>query len=56
MHGHEVGEIRRAHDDTHATIRPQPLYDRASREAHETEWLAPGATRSIGAGDRVRIG
>ncbi|QGG97094.1 HD domain-containing protein [Actinomarinicola tropica] len=53
MHGHDAGSVRRAHDDTRATIEPQALLDRAAREAHEDAWLTPGATRAVGAGRRA---
>jgi dGTPase len=52
MHGHDDGAIRRAHDDTHARIEPSTPVDRVAREAREDEWLVPGATRAVGAGDR----
>ncbi len=46
--------LRRAHRDSAAEVgRVAPL-DRAAREAQETVLLAPGATRSSGAGNRPR--
>jgi dGTPase len=53
MHGHHDGEVRRAHDDTHAGIEPPTPFLRQARESAEDEQLAAGATRSSGGGRRV---
>ena len=55
-HGGAAG-ITFAHADSHAGKRmrrtPTPGLDRPAREAIEADGLAPGATRAVGAGDRV---
>jgi len=52
MAGHGSSVVRRAHADSTARIDlPRPL-DREEREAIEETLLAPGATRSRGAGNR----
>lgn len=53
MHGHAEGDVRRAHDDTHAGVEPRPALERPERESREDEWLVPGATRARGAGTRA---
>ena len=45
--------VRTAHADSHAGIDPVPPLTRAEREAIEDHHLAPGATRSLGAGHRA---
>ncbi len=45
---------RWAHSDSRAAVGSLTLADRRAREQLEDDSLAPGATRSIGAGDRLR--
>jgi dGTPase len=52
MSGHG-GPIRRAHEDA-LEIGTVAIHSREAREAEEDKVLAPGATRAIGAGRRVR--
>ncbi|MHB1137523.1 MAG: HD domain-containing protein [Microthrixaceae bacterium] len=54
MVGHTLDDspVRLAHDDTTARIGTALPRDRAAREELESQLLAPGATRSRGAGDR----
>ena len=56
MGGHPVGDVpvRRAHADSAATVLPGGQLDREARERLEDRLLAPGATRSAGAGERAR--
>jgi dGTPase len=54
MHGHDLGEVVRAHTDSAAAIGAGEAVGREVREEHEAAWLADGATRAIGAGDRAR--
>jgi dGTPase len=57
MAGHDGGGITFAHADSRTALFAEgPLsgFDRGEREARERERLAPGATRSTGAGNRVR--
>ena len=51
--GHAADGIRHAHADTHAGVGDIAVADREDREAREDLHLAPGATRSSGAGDRA---
>jgi dGTPase len=53
MAGHESGEIRLAHADSHAAIARGDGSHRDAREEREHNELAAGATVSEGAGDRV---
>ena len=54
MHGHDdAGAVVLAHADSSATIDPPAIVGRAAREDAEAAWLASGATRAIGAGNRV---
>jgi dGTPase len=48
MHG-------RAHGDGRAKVGSAALFGREAREEQEDGWLAPGATRARGGGDRVRV-
>jgi dGTPase len=54
MGGHQMGEIpvRHAHADPAASLGAAPAPDRRAREELEDRLLAPGATRSEGAGHR----
>ncbi len=56
MGGHAiaVGEVRRAHGGSGLDVGPLPPRDRRRREELEALLLAPGATRSHGAGNRAR--
>ncbi len=59
MTGFAAGELRFAHADAHRNVPPvgppgTPGATREAREELEATILAPGATRSIGAGDRDR--
>jgi dGTPase len=56
MSGHGEHGITFAHADSPVTASLQPIgrFDRVRREASEERQLCPGATRSAGAGDRVR--
>jgi dGTPase len=45
--------VRWAHADSCAPVGPAPQLGREEREAIESAQLAPGATRSLAAGDRV---
>jgi dGTPase len=54
MEGFTSGSFRRAHADSAAKIGPVELADREAREEREDAWLAPGATRARGAGNRAR--
>jgi len=51
---HTPPSIRFAHADSFAGTDSTSLVEREQRESHENEALAPGATRSIGAGTRAR--
>ncbi|MBK5223975.1 MAG: HD domain-containing protein [Acidimicrobiia bacterium] len=53
MHGHEGAAVRRAHRDSGSQLEPPSPYDRTEREVDEDARLAPGATRSRGAGHRA---
>ncbi len=53
MAGHGAGPVRHAHADTHAHVGDVEIATREVREAREDELLAPGATRSLGAGHRA---
>lgn len=55
MAGHEEGDVRRAHADSDASLGQEDVAvaDLEARQAHEDQWLAPGATRAVGAGDRA---
>ncbi len=53
MAGHGDQSVRFAHADTHAGTGEVTISDRIDREAREADLLAPGATRSDGAGDRA---
>ena len=56
MAGHRAerapGDVRHAHADTHTVVGDVELATREVREAREDDLLAPGATRSQGAGNR----
>ena len=53
MHGHEhVEGVRFAHRDSWAGPGSNRIVERAAREEHENDHLAPLATRSSGAGNR----
>jgi dGTPase len=54
MGGHDGGDVRLAHADSHAAVAAGAPHDRRAREEHEDAWLAPGATRASGAGRRRR--
>ena len=55
MAGHDGGGgLVRAHADPGARLSAYPELDRERREALEREWLRPGATQALGAGDRAR--
>ena len=54
MHGHDLGEVVRAHTDSAAAVGAGEPVAREAREEHEAAWLADGATRAIGAGHRAR--
>lgn len=53
MAGHSSSAVRRAHADSSARIDLALPLDRAERERIEDGLLAPGATRAVGAGNRV---
>lgn len=53
MHGHPDVEVRRAHADSAGVVGPIAARGREEREAEEDAALAPGATRSHGAGMRA---
>lgn len=53
MAGHDAGEVKTAHADTHTVVGDITVADRLDREAREDAGLAPGATRAAGAGDRA---
>ena len=53
-HDSEVAGIRQAHAGAPLGVGPVQIFDREAREAAEEQLLAPGATRSRGAGDRPR--
>lgn len=53
MAGHDAGEVRHAHADTVGEVGEIAISDRLDREHREHELLAPGATRSRGAGSRA---
>jgi len=53
MAGHGEGSVRRAHVDAAAKVGAVDGFDRPAREAQEDALLAPGATRSRGAGHRA---
>jgi dGTPase len=53
MHGFDNDGIRFAHADSWAGAGSTHIVDRREREAREHELLAPLATRSFGAGNRV---
>jgi len=52
-HASDAGTVRHAHADTHAAVGDVEIATREVREAREDEQLAPGATRSAGAGHRA---
>jgi len=52
MDGHAVSGLRTAHADSRATAAPGSALQRGEREEREARWLAPGATRAAGSGDR----
>ena len=56
MAGHVdvVSPIRLAHADSFAQVGSIEVFDRARREARQELLLASGATRAVGAGNRVR--
>jgi dGTPase len=54
MHGHHSGVFSHAHQELGPGLGPVSLQDRPTREEHEQAMLARGATRAIGAGDRLR--
>lgn len=54
MAGHDHAGVVRAHRDSSIVVEPAPLVDRALREEREALLLRPGATRSVGAGNRAR--
>ncbi|MGV8847924.1 MAG: HD domain-containing protein [Propionibacteriaceae bacterium] len=54
MAGHPAGEAVRAHQDSYVRLDPSAVVLREAREAWEETYLAPGATRAHGAGDRSR--
>ncbi len=57
MAGHGGPGVTFAHADSHARAAgpgPTEAYDRPAREQDEGERLAPGATRAVGGGNRVR--
>lgn len=53
MEGHAGAAVRRAHADRASTVGPITARGREEREADEAVSLAPGATRSGGAGRRA---
>jgi len=53
MAGHQRGEVRTAHRDSHAGTGATVGLDRRAREEAEEAGLAPGATRARGAGHRA---
>jgi dGTPase len=53
MSGHRAGAVQHAHADTNAGVGEIGIATREVREAREDEYLAPGATRSRGAGSRA---
>ena len=53
MAGHGDDGIRLAHADSGAAVGATTVADRTDREGREDAVLAPGATRSRGAGDRI---
>ncbi|HEY1119799.1 MAG TPA: HD domain-containing protein [Acidimicrobiales bacterium] len=53
MAGHGAGPVRHAHADTHAAVGEVEIATREVREVREDQSLAPGATRSSGAGHRA---
>jgi dGTPase len=55
MGGHQLGEVavRHAHADATTSLGAAPAPDRRAREELEDRLLAPGATRSHGAGNRA---
>jgi len=56
MAGHrsQLAGVRHAHDGPLASLGPLTVFDREAREEAERQLLAPGATRSQGAGRRLR--
>jgi dGTPase len=62
MRGFDTGEVVLAHATSnaridapeHRTEPPTRCVDRSTREGREELWLAPGATRAVGAGRRHR--
>src|SRR5580692_8804530 len=56
MYGHrsEVAGMRQAHAGTAFDVGTVQILDREAREAAESGSMAPGATRSRGAGNRPR--
>lgn len=54
MLGHADGEIVRAHSDSGVRLGQAQLVLREQRELWEERFLAPGATRARGAGNRLR--
>jgi dGTPase len=54
MNGHATATpVRLAHADSGARVGPVAALRREEREALEDRWLAPGATRAQGAGNRL---
>jgi dGTPase len=53
MHGHDAGEVVRAHRNSAARVGPGPVVERELREERERLILRPGATLSEGAGNRA---
>ena len=57
MAGHRLpadgADLRTAHADTHAHLGETTIADRVDREGREDSTFAPGATRAVGAGNRV---
>ncbi len=52
MHGHG-DDLVQAHRDSHAAIATGEPIGRQAREERENQWLRPGATRAVGAGERA---
>ena len=56
MEGHGEGPVRLAHADSWARVSsPVPAARRVEREALEDSYLAAGASRAEGAGDRAKL-
>ena len=54
MQGTRAGDVVTAHDAPPPVVTPVPRAGREVREAREDLLLAPGATRAVGAGQRLR--